>query len=172
MKQGELVLITEETGCEFSISLSHRKLKLKANRRHFKQEFCNLCWHRIQNLAESWDSGMTCWSSWIDSHHTLTTQVWPWLLRISLIYPQEFMTWVGPWQTTDSMEKQLLHGPPPPSPAPQTGICSFCATPPESTAAGTTRRPISSGWDSVRGEWERGRGIQNRPRHPWRLSEG
>lgn len=83
------------------------------------------------------------------------------------------MTWVGPWQTTDSMEKQLLHGFPPfPSPAPQTGICSFCATLPESTAAGSTCRPISSGWDSVRGEWERGRGIQSTPRHPWRLSEG
>lgn len=37
-----------------------------------------------------------------------------------------------------------------PSPAPRAGICPFCATPPESTAAGSTRWSISSGWDSVR----------------------
>lgn len=51
-----------------------------------------------------------------------------------------------------------------PSPAPQTGICSFYATPPESTAAGSTCRPISCGWASF--TRERGRDTQNRLRHP------
>lgn len=95
-------------------------------------------------------------------------QGWPWHQRISLVYPQEFMTWVGPWQLT-AWKRNCSIVSPFHFPAPQVGICSFYAAPPESTAAGSTRWPISSGWDSVR---QRGRAIQNRPWHSWRLSEG
>lgn len=49
--------------------------------------------------------------------------------------------------TTDDMEKKSLSSYPPS--APQTGICSFCATPVKSTGAGSTCRPFRSDWDKV-----------------------
>lgn len=108
-------------------------------------------------LASSWESSTMCFG--IDPRHrpansglALTTKSQPHLP--TGVYD------LWPWQTTDSMEKQLLHGFPLPLPCSLNWNCSFCATPPESTAAGSACWPISSGWDSVR---ERGRDIRNRP---------
>lgn len=78
-------MITSETGCEFSIILSHLKLKPKAVSRHVEREIHYHCWHRNQIYVCAWrhldHTEADCSSRPADSGLAPTTENQPLLHR-------------------------------------------------------------------------------------------
>lgn len=134
-------MITSETGCEFSIILSHLKLKPKAVSRHVEREIHYHCWQRNQIYVCAWrhldHTEADCSSRPADSGLAPTTENQPLLHR--RVYDLG-----GALANNNVLPLLLLL---------KLEFVPFCATPPESAPAGSTCWPALA--ESVQREPDR-----------------